>query len=116
MNLDTEEFKSAAFVALATKPARPSGNEIRFIRRYFGMRLATFGRRFGNVAHSAVIKWERFGNTPTNMNWATEKDIRLAIVKKAKPTSLSKSYDGLNAAVPKKTQKIEIHASELERV
>ena len=34
------------------------------------------------LTHSAVIKWEKFEDEPTNMNWATEKDIRLAIVDK----------------------------------
>lgn len=109
--LNFEEYESVTLSALARKPARLSGNEIKFIRRKFKMGLASFGRRFGSVAHSAVIKWEKFGNTPTNMNWATEKDIRLAIVKKVKPILLSKSYDGLNEEVPKKIQKIEIHAS-----
>jgi DNA-binding XRE family transcriptional regulator len=62
--------------ALARKPVRLTGNEVRFIRQSLSMTLEQFAQRFG-VTHPAVIKWERAGNRPTVMTWAVEKDIRL---------------------------------------
>ena len=77
------------------------------------MDLKSFGKRFGDVAHSAVIKWEKVGNDFTNMNWATEKDIRLAIMDKIQPKKLRELYIKLEETAPKKSKKIKIDSSEL---
>lgn len=65
--------------ALAMKKTRLTGSEIRFFRNARSMTLQQFAHRFG-VTHPAVLKWERAGNQPTAMNWATEKDIRLEML------------------------------------
>ena len=54
-----------------------NSNEIKFIRNHYSMTLKSFGQIFGDVAHSAVIKWEKFFDSTTNINWACEKDIKL---------------------------------------
>ncbi len=64
--------------ALAKKPARLTGNELRFIRNSFELTLKEFAEKF-YVSHPAVIKWEKAENEPTNMQWATEKDIRMFV-------------------------------------
>ncbi len=61
---------------LCEKEGRLTGNEVRFIRQHFEMTLQEFAKRFG-VTHPGVLKWEALNNKPTQMNWATEKDIRL---------------------------------------
>jgi len=66
--------------ALARKPARLTGNEVRFIRHSLSMTLEQLAQRLG-VTHPAVIKWERAGNRPTVMAWAIEKDLRLEILR-----------------------------------
>ena len=73
LDLNMEKYENAVLFALSQKPARLSGNEVKFIRYHFEMDLKSFGKRFGDVAHSAVIKWEKCEDEPTNMNWATEK-------------------------------------------
>ena len=78
------------------------------------MDLKAFGKRFGDVSHPAVIKWERCGDEATNMNWAIEKDIRLAIVDRVRPRMLRKIYEELQHTVPKKSRKIMIDTSDLE--
>lgn len=65
--------------ALAFKPARLTGREIRFIRHYFEMTTTKFASRF-DVSFAAVLKWEKIGNNPTKMNWTTEKDLRLFVL------------------------------------
>ena len=84
--------------ALALKPGRLTGNEVRFIRHSLSMTLQDFAGRFGGVTHPAVIKWEQAENDPTTMNWAVEKDIRLEIlrsVSKIKPREFLEAYSSL---------------------
>lgn len=85
LDIDVNDLQSALFRAMSEKPVRLSGNEIRFIRHYVRMTLDQFANRFG-VKHSAVIKWEKFGANSSNMNWATEKDIRLFVLVRSNAT------------------------------
>lgn len=112
LNVNFEKYEKAVITALASKPARLSGNEIKFIRHHFEMSLKDFGKRFGDVAHSAVIKWERAGDAPSKMNWATEKDVRLAIIDKTNPRSLRKIYESLQDIAPSKAHRIKIDTIE----
>jgi DNA-binding transcriptional regulator YiaG len=83
--------------ALAKKPARLTGHEIRFIRHSLSMTLQQFARRFG-VTHPAVIKWESARNRPTVMAWAVEKDIRLEALRSSAgvlPSGFLKAYQAL---------------------
>jgi len=114
LDLNFEKYERAVLFALAMKPVRLSGNEVKFIRHHFEVDLKAFGRRFGDVAHSAVIKWEKFGDEPTNMNWATEKDIRLAIVDKLNPKTLRQAYEEFREVAPKKFHRIKIDTSALK--
>jgi len=114
LDLNFEKYEKAVLLALAVKPARLNGNEIKFIRHHFEMDLKSFGKRFGDVAHSAVIKWEKFEDTPTSINWSTEKDIRLAIIDEMKPRLLRKVYEKLEETAPKKNFKIKIDKDDLK--
>ena len=80
--IDYNELAEAVLAALAHKPSRLTGNEIRFIRLQAEMTLSQFGARFG-VTHPCVSKWEEFGDRSTNMAWSTEKDIRLFVAQRA---------------------------------
>ena len=108
LDLNFEKYERAVLWALSMKPVRLSGNEINFIRHHFKMNLKSFGKRFGDVAHSAVIKWENCGDHTTNMSWSTEKDIRLAIVDEIKPSILRKAYEELQDIAPSRPQRIKI--------
>ena len=114
LNINFEKYEKAVLLALAMKPVRLSGSEIKFIRHHFEMDLKTFGKRFGDVAHSAVIKWEKCGDEPTSMNWSTEKDIRLAVVDKMKPRKLRKVYEELEKTAPKKALRVKIDPNSLK--
>lgn len=80
-NVDLDRLSQEVMKALAHKPARLSGSEVRFIRLSWKMTLEAFAARFG-VTHPAVLKWEHAGGSPTNMGWSTEKDIRLEVLRR----------------------------------
>lgn len=113
LDLNFEQYERAVLSALAHKPYRLTGNEIKFIRHHYEMPLKEFGKRFGNVAHSAVIKWEKFEDEPTNMNWACEKDIRLFIVINLHPPFLTNLYKKLENVAVAKASKIKLETSEI---
>lgn len=113
LDIDFDKYERVILFALATKECRLSGNEVRFIRHHFEMDLKNFGKRFGNVAHSAVIKWEKSGDSATKMNWSTEKDIRLAVINKIQPIFLGIMYEEFQEVPPAKIDKIKIDHKEL---
>ena len=78
-DVDYDRLQRAILAALAGKPARLSGHEVRFIRLTFEMTLQAFAERFA-VTHPAVLKWESARRSATGMSWATEKDIRLFVI------------------------------------
>jgi transcriptional regulator with XRE-family HTH domain len=80
LDVNFNKVQDLLLVALSQKTARLTGSEIRFIRHSLEMTLEKFAERF-SVTHPAVIKWERTMDKPTGMNWATEKDIRLAVLR-----------------------------------
>lgn len=85
---------------LALKPARLTGNEIKFIRLSFELTLEAFAQRF-DVKHPAVIKWEKSADTPTQMQWSTEKDIRLMISKRFSQDRFLENYEKLETKPPR---------------
>ena len=100
LDLDQNKLQISLLEALAHKPFRLTGNEIRFIRNYFELTLKGLGERF-DISHVAVLKWEKSGNRGTDMNWPTEKDIRLFIISKIqkKPEMLLLIYRELEAVI-----------------
>jgi len=83
-DINHKQLERAVLLVLIHKPARLTGSEVRFIRHYFKLTLQEFGERF-DVRHSAVLKWEQAKDTPTRMDWSTEKDIRLFTVDRLLP-------------------------------
>ena len=54
--VDYNHLAKVIIMALAHKPSRLTGAEVKFIRHYFKMTLTQFGNRF-SVSHPGVIKW-----------------------------------------------------------
>ncbi len=113
LDINFEKYEKAVLFALSLKSARLTGNEVKFIRNHFSMTLKDFGTRFGDVAHSAVIKWEKFADAPTNMNWPTEKDMRLFIINELKPKILVDVYEKLEKVASHRPSKIKINPEDL---
>lgn len=109
LDINQKELQFQVIEALVLKHGRLSGNEIHFIRLFSEMTLKQFAERF-DVTHPAVLKWEKFNNDPTGMNWTTEKDIRLFALKKInpKPKNFIEAYEKLSAVATLDSEIIEI--------
>lgn len=109
--IDYNKLTRNVALALAKKPTRLTGSEIRFIRQHFEMTLQAFGARF-DVSHPAVLKWERAGNKPPALKWPIEKDVRLFILDRlrARPKAFKDLYETLReeAAAPSKPLEMDI--------
>ncbi len=110
-NINYNKLTDAVLRALCAKPARLTGNEVKFIRQHFEMTLQAFSARF-SVSHVAVIKWEKKGDNPTAMNWATEKDIRLFVLSRLteKDKALAELYRTLEQEKEARQKDIELDA------
>jgi transcriptional regulator with XRE-family HTH domain len=102
MDVDWNVVEETVFRALAEKPARLTGNEVRFIRKHRRVTLEAFAERFA-VTRPVVLKWERAKDAPTVMAWATERDIRLAVLdwSRCPAPEFKRAYETL-AQPPKK--------------
>lgn len=102
-DVNYDHLQRALLGALAEKPARLSGCEVRFIRLAAAMTLQEFAKRFG-VTHPAVLKWERSGSRSTDMGWSTEKDIRLDVISRleGKPGRFYRIYRELESQPTRK--------------
>ena len=78
-DIDYNKLQEEVLISLAKKAQSLTGNELRFIRKYFRRTLEAFGQDFG-VSHAAVIDWEKQENLPIKINPATEKCIRMYIL------------------------------------
>lgn len=78
--VDVHKVADEIISLLATKKARLTGNEIKFIRSYFDLSLREFGATVIHESHMAASKWEKKGDEVTAMNANTEQVIRLYII------------------------------------
>jgi len=115
LDLDYEVYEKAVLLLLAYKKSRLTGDEVRFIRNYFSYDLKSFAKRFGDVAHSAVIKWEKKAEDFTKMSWSTEKDIRLSIIKELKPRSIGVLYSELEEPPTSKKAVLKVDFKDLRK-
>ena len=112
-NIDYNKLAKNVALALAEKPARLTGDEIRFIRQHFEMTLSEFGNRF-DVTHAAVVKWENAGDDPPKLKWPIEKDMRLFILERGREraTAFGRLYKALGAKAAVSNKPLEIDATE----
>ena len=54
-DIDYNVLQKVVLLALAHCPAELTGNQIHFIRSWFGMTKTDFGKKFG-VTHPAIVK------------------------------------------------------------
>lgn len=78
--IDVRYVASQVIQQLAIQEAPLTGNQVKFIRSYFVMPLREFGKKVVHESHTAVSKWEKKGDEPTNMNENTEQVLRLYII------------------------------------
>jgi transcriptional regulator with XRE-family HTH domain len=96
-DIDYNQLQKAVLLHLCHKSSPLTGNEIKFIRKYFEMTLAEFGKKFG-CSHVAVIKWEKFGNKFAKIEPTTDICIRLFVFSQlnTKDSAFRRLYDELD--------------------
>ncbi len=75
-DIDLNVLQKVVLLTLAHHPTYLTGNQIRFIRIWLGLTQSAFGKLFG-VTHPAIVKWEKSKNSPSKMNFSTQRDLRL---------------------------------------
>ncbi len=72
-----KKLQETAFCALAKKPNRLSGSEVRFIRKHMRMTQVEFASWLNMANHSVVSQWENKGDHLSGMDYNTEILLRL---------------------------------------
>lgn len=72
-------LQKVVLLALCYQSSSLTGNQVRFIRKYFDMTLEKFAKKFG-LTHAAVLKWEKKGDNPAKILEGYEKEIRLFVM------------------------------------
>lgn len=106
-DIDYNALQQVVALMLAVKPARLTGNNVRFLRQFMGLTLAAFGEML-DAKHTAVMKWEKHAQSATQMHWATEKDLRLRIMQHLgiKDAAFRKVYESLGKKVEDSTKRV----------
>jgi hypothetical protein len=78
--IDVHYIADEIIKKLASQEERLTGNQVKFIRSYFSMPLREFGETVVHESHTAISKWEKYGDEITNMNENTEQVLRLYII------------------------------------
>lgn len=78
-NIDFNKLQKSVLLHLCFKKTPLTGDEVRFIRKYFSLTTTAFAELFGHT-HSAVLKWENQDSDIARINPATEVYIRLKIL------------------------------------
>lgn len=83
-DINANALRWAVLIALAHKPGRLTGAEIRFVRHLLEKTTTAFGELMG-VTHPAVIKWEEQLQQPTKMAATAEFRVRFLILENLPP-------------------------------
>lgn len=79
LDIDFNKLQKAVLLHLSHKKTPLTGDEIKFVRKYFSLTKTAFGRLFG-YSHSAILKWETQENKIARMAPTTEIYLRLYIL------------------------------------
>jgi putative transcriptional regulator len=83
VDVDFNKIEAALFVAIAEKPARLSGAEVKFLRNHMNLTQVEFAGIIG-VERSSIAKWEKKALKSSGMNPPTEFAIRFHALRYAK--------------------------------
>ncbi|MDF1795362.1 MAG: hypothetical protein P1U63_02365 [Coxiellaceae bacterium] len=80
--IDVRKLADEVIKVLAVQKERLTGSQVKFIRTYFDMSLRAFSKDVVHESHTAVSKWEGFGDNVTNMDRNIEIMLRLFVIEK----------------------------------
>lgn len=79
LDIDFNKLQKAVLLHLCHKKTPLTGNEVKFVRKYFSLTTAAFGKLFG-YSHSAILKWENQEDHVARIAPTTEIYLRLYII------------------------------------
>lgn len=79
LDIDFNKLQKAVLLHLCHKKTPLTGNEVKFIRKYFSLTTTAFGHLFG-YSHSAILKWENQNDGIARIVPTTEIYLRLYIL------------------------------------
>lgn len=79
IDIDFNKLQKAVLLHLCHKKTPLTGNEVKFIRKYFSLNTTAFGHLFG-YSHSAILKWENQGDVIARIAPTAEVYLRLYIL------------------------------------
>ncbi len=77
-DINYNTLQKTVLLQLCHKQSPLTGNEIKFIRKYFELTLTEFGEKFG-FSHVSILKWEKRGNRYASLEPTTDVCIRLFV-------------------------------------
>lgn len=86
LDVDMNKLQITVLKVLIFKPSPLTGEQLRFIRKFFGMSTTEFAKKFG-VTHPTILKWEKNQNP---INPATDFYIRLCVLQQIQEGDLKK--------------------------
>lgn len=79
LDIDFNKLQKAVLLHLCHKKTPLTGNEIKFIRKFFSLTTTAFGNLFG-YSHSAILKWENQEDDIARITPTTEIYLRFSIL------------------------------------
>lgn len=79
LDIDFNKLQKAVLLHLCHKKTPLTGDEVKFIRKYFSLTTTAFAALFAH-SHSAILKWENQGNSIARIAPTTELYLRLYIL------------------------------------
>jgi DNA-binding transcriptional regulator YiaG len=96
-DINYNDLQKSVLLLLCHKKDPLTGQELKFIRKYLEMTTTEFGNEFG-CSHTAVLKWEKYGDHFARVEPGTEVCIRLFALKhiQRSVTAFKKLYDEIS--------------------
>jgi hypothetical protein len=76
-DVNLRALQEAVFRMLVGKPARLTGAEVRFIRKYLRLRQVDLAEVLNRANHTVVSQWESRGDERAGMDYNTEVVLRI---------------------------------------
>jgi DNA-binding transcriptional regulator YiaG len=80
--IDVRKVSESVIRELPFQNEKLTGSQIKFIRSFLRMSLREFAKEVVKESHTAVNKWEKFGDKSTNMDDNIEMILRLFLIEK----------------------------------
>ena len=86
LDIDMNKLQITVLKLLIFKTTPLTGEQLRFIRKFFGMSTTEFAKKFG-MTHPTILKWEKNQNA---INPATDFYIRLCVLQQIQEGDLKR--------------------------